>query len=112
MSNFGITRDVQTSVTNGTTNPQPTNGDKIRIMSNEELIKFLFKVLSSGCFGEGVFPYHPCPSEMLSADSTEEKKTVCLKCGLDWLRKPAPFSRPHENDMSSRGYENIGEVSQ
>ena len=85
----------------------PTNGDKIRAMSDEELAEFLFKVLNSGCFGEGVFPYHHCPPDM--ANSREEQKVICLKCGLDWLRQPAPISWPHENGMSARGHENIGE---
>ena len=90
----------------------PTIGDKIRAMSDEELAEFLFKVLNSSCFGEGVFPYHHCPTENLWANSREEQKVICLKCGLDWLHQPAPISWPHENGMSARGHENIGEVSQ
>lgn len=57
-----------------------TNADRIRAMSDEELAGFLMKLMHNNiqCFGEGMFPYHPCPQEQ-----------NCKQCGLDWLRQPA-----------------------
>lgn len=52
-----------------------TNGDHIRSMTDEELAKFLLE--NSVCFGEGAFPYHPCPQDQ-----------DCEKCGIDWLKQP------------------------
>lgn len=60
--------------------PRPmTNADHIRSMSDEELVSFLLKLLLNNmpCFGEGLFPYHPCPQDH-----------DCHKCGLDWLKQP------------------------
>ena len=55
-----------------------TNADHIRSMSDEELAKFLLEIMSNSvCFGEGMFPYHPCPQEQ-----------DCEKCGLGWLKQP------------------------
>ena len=58
----------------------PSNADKIRAMSDEELAGFLMKLMHNNiqCFGEGMFPYHPCPQEQ-----------NCKQCGLDWLQQPA-----------------------
>ena len=58
----------------------PTNADRIRAMSDEELAGFLMKLMHNNvqCFGEGMFPYHPCPQEQ-----------NCKQCGLDWLQQPA-----------------------
>ena len=57
-----------------------TNADRIRAMSDEELAGFLMKLMHNNvqCFGEGMFPYHPCPQEQ-----------NCKQCGLDWLQQPA-----------------------
>ena len=72
----------------------PTNGDKIRAMSDEELAEFI-----------------SCPHD-LDLEICSGKGT-CLDCCIDWLHQPASsFSWPHENGMSARGHENIGEVSQ
>ena len=56
-----------------------TNADRIRAMSDEELAGFLMKLMHNNvqCFGEGMFPYHPCPQEQ-----------NCKQCGLDWLQQP------------------------
>lgn len=55
----------------------PTNADYIRSMTDEELAKFLLEAIrGSDCFGEGVFPYHPCPQDQ-----------NCEKCGLSWLKQ-------------------------
>ena len=56
-----------------------TNGDRIRAMTDEELARFLLKLLRQGvdCFAEGVFPYHPCPQDH-----------DCRKCGVNWLQLP------------------------
>jgi hypothetical protein len=55
-----------------------TNADHIRSMTDEELAKFLLEIMSNSvCFGEGMFPYHPCPQEQ-----------DCEKCGLGWLKQP------------------------
>lgn len=59
-------------------NRKMTNADRIRAMSDEELVSFLLKIFGNGCFGEGMFPYHPCP-----------KDRNCKNCGLDWLQQPA-----------------------
>lgn len=58
----------------------PTNADRIRDMSDEELACFLMKLMHNNvqCFGEGMFPYHPCPQEQ-----------SCKQCGLYWLQQPA-----------------------
>ena len=57
-----------------------TNADRIRAMNDEELAGFLMKLMHNNvqCFGEGMFPYHPCPQEQ-----------NCKQCGLDWLQQPA-----------------------
>ena len=57
-----------------------TNADRIRSMSDEELAGFLMKLMHNNiqCFGEGMFPYHPCPQEQ-----------NCKQCGIDWLQQPA-----------------------
>ena len=57
-----------------------TNADRIRAMSDEELAGFLMKLMHNNiqCFGEGMFPYHPC---------TQEQN--CKQCGIDWLQQPA-----------------------
>lgn len=56
----------------------PSNADHIRSLSDEELAKFLLEIMSNSvCFGEGMFPYHPCPQDQ-----------DCEKCGLGWLREP------------------------
>lgn len=57
-----------------------TNAQKIRSMSDEELAGFLMKLMHNNiqCFGEGMFPYHPCPQEQ-----------NCKQCGIDWLQQPA-----------------------
>ena len=57
-----------------------TNAQKIRAMSDEELAGFLMKLMHNNiqCFGEGMFPYHPCPQEQ-----------NCKQCGIDWLQQPA-----------------------
>ena len=56
-----------------------TNADRIRAMTDEELAGFLMKLMHNNiqCFGEGMFPYHPCPQEQ-----------NCKQCGIDWLQQP------------------------
>ena len=56
-----------------------TNADKIRSMTDEELVNFLMRLMGHAqCFAEGIFPYHPCPQEQ-----------NCKQCGIDWLQQPA-----------------------
>ena len=56
-----------------------TNADKIRSMSDEELVNFLMRLMGHAqCFAEGIFPYHPCP-----------QNHNCKQCGIDWLQHPA-----------------------
>ena len=56
-----------------------TNADKIRSMSDEELVNFIMRLMGHAqCFAEGIFPYHPCP-----------QNTDCKQCGIDWLQQPA-----------------------
>ena len=60
-----------------------TNAQKIRSMSDEELVNFIMRLMGHAqCFAEGIFPYHPCP-----------QNTDCKQCGIDWLQQPA-----EEND--------------
>ena len=56
-----------------------TNADRIRSMSDEELVNFLMRLMGHAqCFAEGIFPYHPCPQNY-----------NCKQCGIDWLQQPA-----------------------
>lgn len=56
-----------------------TNAQKIRSMSDEELVNFIMRLMGHAqCFAEGIFPYHPCP-----------QNTDCKQCGIDWLQQPA-----------------------
>ena len=84
----------------------PTIGDRIRAVSDEEMAEF---ILANDLDEE----IHFCKSTpecnaILDSGGTITDE-MCRKCCIDWLRQPAPFSRPHENGMSSRGHENIGE---
>ena len=56
-----------------------TNAQKIRAMTDEELVNFLMRLMGHAqCFAEGIFPYHPCP-----------QNHNCKQCGIDWLQQPA-----------------------
>ena len=56
-----------------------TNAQKIRSMSDEELVNFIMRLMGHAqCFAEGIFPYHPCP-----------QNTDCKQCGIDWLQQSA-----------------------
>ena len=56
-----------------------TNADRIRAMTDEELVNFLMRLMGHAqCFAEGIFPYHPCP-----------QNHNCKQCGIDWLQQPA-----------------------
>ena len=56
-----------------------TNADRIRSMTDEELVNFLMRLMGHAqCFAEGIFPYHPCP-----------QNHNCKQCGIDWLQQPA-----------------------
>ena len=60
-----------------------TNADRIRAMSDEELVGFLMRLMGhEQCFAEGIFPYHPCP-----------QSHSCKQCGIDWLQQPAEEER-------------------
>ena len=64
-----------------------TNAQKIRAMTDEELVNFLMRLMGHAqCFAEGIFPYHPCPQEQ-----------NCKQCGLDWLQHPVEEDK-HEDD--------------
>ena len=69
----------------------PTNADRIRTMSDEELFAFLHEIKKRARI---------CQTARIDDSAL---------CSLDWLHQPAPISWPHENGMSSRGHENIGE---
>ena len=65
-----------------------TNAQKIRAMTDEELVNFLMRLMGHAqCFAEGIFPYHPCPQEQ-----------NCKQCGLDWLQQPSREEGKHEAD--------------
>ena len=56
-----------------------TNAQKIRAMSDEDLVNFLMRLMGHAqCFAEGIFPYHPCP-----------QNHNCKQCGIDWLQQSA-----------------------
>ena len=66
----------------------PTNADRIRAMSDEELVNFLMRLMGHAqCFAEGIFPYHPCP-----------QNHNCKQCGIDWLQQPCGEEDKHEAD--------------
>ena len=63
-----------------------TNAQKIRAMTDEELVNFLMRLMGHAqCFAEGIFPYHPCP-----------QNHSCKQCGIDWLQQPAGEEDKHE----------------
>ena len=63
-----------------------TNAQKIRAMTDEDLVNFLMRLMGHAqCFAEGIFPYHPCPQEQ-----------NCKQCGLDWLQQPSREEGKHE----------------
>ena len=65
-----------------------TNAQKIRAMTDEELVNFLMRLMGHAqCFAEGIFPYHPCPQNY-----------NCKQCGIDWLQHPAEEDDKHEAD--------------
>ena len=65
-----------------------TNAQKIRAMTDEELVNFLMRMMGHAqCFAEGIFPYHPCPQEQ-----------NCKQCGIDWLQQPAGEEDKHESN--------------
>ena len=67
---------------------QMTNADRIRAMTDEELVNFLMRLMGHAqCFAEGIFPYHPCPQEQ-----------NCKQCGIDWLKQPSGEEDKHEAD--------------
>ena len=66
----------------------PTNADRIRAMSDEELVNFLMMLMGHAqCFAEGIFPYHPCPQNQ-----------NCKQCGIDWLQQTDGWEDRHETD--------------
>ena len=84
----------------------PTNGDKIRNASDEEMAEFIL----ANDLDDAI---HFCRSEPECDAFFDSGGTIthemCMKCCIDWLHQPASFSWPHENGMSARGHENIGE---
>ena len=84
----------------------PTNGDRIRNVSDEEMAEFIL----ANDLDDAI---HFCKSEPECDAFFDSGGTIthemCMKCCIDWLHQPAPISRPHENGMSARGHENIVE---
>ena len=78
----------------------PTNGDRIHTMSENDKAVFLI----------GKCPICRQPDEL--AYEAEANTYRCDRCHVRFELQPVSFSWPHENDMSARGHENIGEVSQ
>ena len=65
-----------------------TNAQKIRAMTDEELVNFLMRLMGHAqCFAEGIFHYHPCP-----------QNHNCKQCGIDWLQQPCGEEDKHEAD--------------
>ena len=65
-----------------------TNADRIRAMTDEELVNFLMRLMGHAqCFAEGIFPYHPCP-----------QNHNCKQCGIDWLQQPCGEEDKYEVD--------------
>ena len=84
----------------------PTNGDRIRAASDEEIAKFILK---SGLGDEIHFGKSKPECDAIVDSGGTIADEMCRKCCIDWLHQPAPISRPHENGMSARGHENIEE---
>ena len=84
----------------------PTNGDKIRDVSDEEMAEF---ILANDLDDEIHFckSMSECNAILYSGRAITHE--MCMKCCIDWLHQPASFSWHHENGMSARGHENIGE---
>lgn len=64
----------------------PTNGDRIRAASDEEIAEFII----NGCLDDKI---HFCKSKpecdaILYSGGTITDE-MCRKCGIDWLRQPA-----------------------
>lgn len=59
--------------------PKPTNADKIRAMTDDELATFIIV----GCQGR------ECPSYSLLSRTEEEAAEHCWRCWLDWLKQEA-----------------------
>ena len=78
----------------------PANGDRIHTMSENDKAVFL----------TGKCPICGWRDELAYEAETDTYR--CDRCNVRFELQPAPISRPHENGMSSRGHENIGEVSQ
>ena len=85
----------------------PTNGDRMRASSDEELATELTKNPPIPCrmceYWNHKLHYCDAPHDFTCVSAYAEALT------LDWLRQPAPISRHHENGMSARGHENIEE---
>lgn len=80
----------------------PTNGDKIRDVSDEEMAEF---ILANDLDEEIHFCKNRPECDEILDSGRAITHEMCRKCVLDWLRQPA-------DGMSARGHENIGEVSQ
>ena len=87
----------------------PTNGDKIRAASDEEIAEF---IINDYLDNKSHFCKSKPECDAILNSGRAITHEMCMKCCIDWLHQPAPISRPHENGMSARGQENIGEVSQ
>ena len=65
-----------------------TNADRIRAMTDEDLVNFLMRLMGHAqCYAEGIFPYHHSPQNY-----------NCKQCGIDWLQRPAGEEDKHEAD--------------
>ena len=84
----------------------PTIGDRIRAASDEEIAEFIVNDYLDN-------KSHFCKNKPECVAILDSGRAIthemCRKCVLDWLHQPAPISWPHENGMSARGRENIGE---
>lgn len=64
----------------------PTNGDRIRKMTDEELAKTLY----IGCGDRNLDTCkisEMCDEYNILAMSDEEEDAICIQCWLDWLRQ-------------------------
>lgn len=82
-----LREDIEAEGCDYYSNHAPTNGDRIRSMSNEELAEILKRECPPGAKVDHSRPYS------------------CKNCWLDWLNKPAEYVKHVNSDKEVRIYE-------
>jgi hypothetical protein len=68
--------------------PPKTNADRIRALSDEHLANYLYQFTDIDC-RIGFCQNLPKCEELLDTEDGISTDSMCKKCLLDWLRKPA-----------------------